>query len=211
MDKIKKQVKQVKDQVKLEVKEESTIANWITIGRTIAVIVGLFFLKDHPVYLAILIVVAIALDGADGYAARKYRSSKRGALIDIFGDRIVEITILFAYAYWGLISYVFPVIFLVRGMTTDFIRVLNTMYPSEKYKHPLALGGAINRFMRGFYAILKASAFVTILLAPEVGFWLMVFAVVINLYRGIPAIFNHRAKTLLKTFFKRMTTPVKDR
>ncbi len=211
MEKIRKQVQQVKNQVKTEVKEESTIANWITISRTLAVIAGLFFLKGEPIYLSILIVIAIALDGADGYAARKYRSSKRGALIDIFGDRIVEIVILFAYAYWGLISYVFPIIFLVRGLMTDFIRILNTIYPSEEFKHPLAMGGAINRFMRGFYAILKAAAFITILLAPKIGFWLMIFAVVINLYRGIPAIFNQRAKTLLKIFFKRITTPVKDR
>jgi len=184
------------------IKEESTLANITTIVRTIAVIAGLILLKDNPIFLATLIVLAIILDAADGYLARKYRGSRLGAFVDILGDRLVETMILFTYAHWGLVSFIFPIAFLTRGISTDFIRMLNAIYPQDKYSHPLKLGHADNRMMRAVSAISKILAFTTILFFPKLGFWMMVVALTVNLYRSIPAIFNQRSAFLLKTFFK---------
>ena len=159
---------------KTKVSGEFTYANAITFFRTSMVIIALILLKDFPILLAVVIGLGILLDGADGYLARHRGSSKFGALADILGDRVVETVILFAYAHWGLISYAFPVIFLVRGMTTDFIRVLNTIYPTAEYAHPLQLGKAINRFARVISGLSKLLAFITILFWPILGFWMII-------------------------------------
>jgi len=184
------------------IKKEATWANLITILRTAMALLGLIFLKDHQVFLAILIVSAILLDGVDGYVSRRYGGSKYGPLIDIAGDRIVELAILFTYAHWGLISYVFPVIFLARGLLTDSIRILNLIYPEKEYDHPLKLGKAINKFYRAVSVISKIVAFTTILFSQQIGFWAMVFALAINLVRGIPVIFNKRSAQLVKKLLK---------
>ena len=201
----------VKEQVKEQVKEESTFANFITIGRTILVAVSLYFLKDYPVPLTIIITLAIILDAADGFVARKYRSSKLGALVDILGDRVVELMILFVYAHWGLIPYFIPVIFLVRGVMTDFIRLLNHRYKDVGAAHPLELGKADNRPMRVISGLSKLFAFTVILVWQDIGLMLMYFALAVNLYRGIPAIFNSRSYALLKTFLNNITKPDKSR
>ena len=55
------------------------------------------------VWALALTIIAFALDGVDGYVARKFHEeSKFGALLDIMGDRIVENTywILFAVMGW---------------------------------------------------------------------------------------------------------------
>lgn len=180
------------------IKKEATWANLITISRTAIALFGLIFLRESPIILAVLVVLAILLDGVDGYVSRRYGGSKYGPLIDIAGDRVVELAILFAYAHWGLISYVFPIIFLVRGLLTDSIRVLNLIYPEKEYDHPLKIGRAINKFYRAVSLLSKIIAFTTILFSPQIGFWAMVFALVVNLIRGIPVIFNKRSIQLSK-------------
>jgi len=75
------------------------------------------------VFAVVLTSAAIALDGVDGYVARRTgKSTPLGAALDILGDRMVEDAYLIFFAASGLISFWIPVIFIVRGAATDFLR-----------------------------------------------------------------------------------------
>lgn len=72
-----------------------------------------------------LTISAIALDGLDGYVARrKNLATPLGAQLDILGDRVIENLFFTYFAVSGLITLWVPVIFLVRGTITDFFRGL---------------------------------------------------------------------------------------
>ena len=73
----------------------------------------------------LLTVAAIALDGLDGYLARKRKmATPLGAQLDILGDRVVENLFFTFFAVSGLVSLWVPVLFFVRGTLTDFLRGL---------------------------------------------------------------------------------------
>ena len=73
----------------------------------------------------LLTIAAIALDGVDGYIARKRNlATPLGAQFDILGDRVVENLFFTFFAATGLISFWIPVLFFVRGTLTDFLRGL---------------------------------------------------------------------------------------
>ena len=73
----------------------------------------------------LLTIAAIALDGVDGYIARKRNlATPLGAQFDILGDRVVENLFFTFFAATGLISFWIPVLFFVRGTVTDFLRGL---------------------------------------------------------------------------------------
>jgi CDP-diacylglycerol--glycerol-3-phosphate 3-phosphatidyltransferase len=72
-----------------------------------------------------LTIAAIALDGVDGYLARKHNmATPLGAQFDILGDRVVENLFFTFFAVSGLVSIWVPVLFFVRGTFTDFLRTL---------------------------------------------------------------------------------------
>ena len=69
----------------------------------------------------LLTIAAIALDGVDGYIARKRNlATPLGAQLDILGDRVVENLFFTFFAATGLISFWIPVLFFVRGTLTRF-------------------------------------------------------------------------------------------
>jgi CDP-diacylglycerol--glycerol-3-phosphate 3-phosphatidyltransferase len=73
----------------------------------------------------LLTITAIALDGVDGYIARKRNlATPLGAQFDILGDRVVENLFFTFFAATRLISFWIPVLFFVRGTLTDFLRSL---------------------------------------------------------------------------------------
>ncbi|MFC1616132.1 CDP-alcohol phosphatidyltransferase family protein [Patescibacteria group bacterium] len=183
--------------------DEFTWANLISITRPILVILALVYAKYHPWLLAGLIIIIILLDGLDGIVARKIDKKGRfGAYVDIAADRAVELIILFTYAYWGMITIAIPIIFAVRGLLTDFLRVLNNIYKDSKFKEPLSIGKADNRFIRGLYGFIKLAAFSVILILPKFGYGLIIVTLCFNLYRGLPVIFSKRSKYLFGKFFK---------
>jgi CDP-diacylglycerol---glycerol-3-phosphate 3-phosphatidyltransferase len=72
-----------------------------------------------------LTIAAIALDGLDGYLARRRNlATPLGAQLDILGDRLVENLFFTFFAVAGLVSLWVPVLFFVRGTLTDFLRTL---------------------------------------------------------------------------------------
>jgi CDP-diacylglycerol--glycerol-3-phosphate 3-phosphatidyltransferase len=105
--------------------------NQVTAARVAAAFAAvLLFTFGHDALLAdltaiLLTIAAIALDGVDGYIARKRNlATPLGAQLDILGDRVVENLFFTFFAATGLISFWIPVLFFVRGTVTDFLRGL---------------------------------------------------------------------------------------
>jgi phosphatidylglycerophosphate synthase len=103
--------------------------NQITSARVVAAFaaVGFFLWAGGSIAADLaalaLIVAAIALDGLDGYLARrKNLATAMGAQFDILGDRIVENLLFTFFATGGLVTLWVPVFFFVRGTITDFFR-----------------------------------------------------------------------------------------
>lgn len=189
--------------------KEFALANFISFMRPVLAVFALWQFKNQPIILGLSIAIIILLDALDGIIARRSgKLSKFGAYIDIAADRAVELIVLFTYGYWGLISYIFPILFTLRGLATDFLRLLNNIYKDSEYKTPLSIGKADNRFMRGFYAAVKLAAFALIPILPKTGLILMIIALATNLYRGLPVIFSARSKVLIKTFYKAITKKI---
>ena len=184
-----------------KLKSEFTLANLISFSRPLILIYLLMNFKDDKIFLALMIIFVILLDALDGIVARHMKKkSKYGAMMDIIADRAVELIILFFYAAWGIISYIFPVIFSIRGGATDFLRLLNSIYKNNEYQNPLSLGKADGRFMRGLYGGVKLMAFSYILIDQKMGYLLMLITLFLNLYRGLPVIFSKRSSYLVKRF-----------
>jgi len=73
----------------------------------------------------VLTIAAITLDALDGYLARRRKlETPLGAQLDILGDRVVENLFFTFFAVTGLVSLWVPVLFFVRGTSTDFLRSL---------------------------------------------------------------------------------------
>ena len=104
------------------------MANIISISRIFFVFIAaalLYFKNSSEAYLLAfaLTVIAFALDGLDGYVARKFHEeSKLGSVLDIMGDRIAEYIYWIMLAHLGLVPVLFPIIAVTRGVVTDSLR-----------------------------------------------------------------------------------------
>ena len=191
------------------------MANLLTLSRLLLLVVvaRLFYVDSNGLQLVnfFLIIAMFSTDALDGYMARKRNeSSLFGALFDIAGDRIVELTLWIVAADIDLVPIWVPLVFIVRGVIVDTIRSSNAV---AKGVAPFALmnsrfGKVIvaGKFVRILYAVVKASAFAGLslqhplpLLLPTfwgyVG-WLLTgltyffvyLAVVMCIARGLPVI-----------------------
>jgi phosphatidylglycerophosphate synthase len=146
--------------------------NQITVARVAAAFgaVALFTSFERSIaadFVAVaLTIVAIVLDGVDGYVARaRSLATPMGAQLDILGDRVVENLFFTFFAVSGLISLWIPILFFVRGTLTDFIRSL----AARTSRSGFGPGGMIetrwgralvaSRASRGAYATLKCICF----------------------------------------------------
>ena len=192
------------------------MANFITIFRVILMFIGVYFIYAHldnyaaGIWVLILTILAFAMDGLDGYVARKFNeSSKLGALLDIMSDRIVENTFWILFAVMGWLSILFPLIAITRGFITDTIRsaAMEKGYTAfgatTMQKNPVCIFITSSKFMRISYAVAKVAAFVVIVAskvpgcpAPDVvftvGYWLAVIAIVFCVVRGLPVVIESK-------------------
>ena len=118
-----------------------------------------------------LIIAAIALDGVDGWLARRKKlTTPLGGQIDILGDRIVENLFFTFFAVTGLVSLWVPVVFFVRGLLTDFLRSVaerthRTAGPASAFRRNWMLESAWGRVLvasrtsRAAYGALKCICF----------------------------------------------------
>ena len=185
------------------------MANFISIFRIFVMFYAVYLIYtcqgNTSAYLwaLILTIIAFALDGVDGYVARKlHEESKFCALLDIMGDRIVENTYWILFAVMGWISILFPLIALTRGFITDTIRsaaMEQGLTPFGMQVNPICKFITGSRFMRISYAVAKVLAFVLIITAKipvcpyreivwMVGYWAAIFAIIFCVVRGLPVI-----------------------
>ena len=151
----------------------------------------------------ILTILAFALDGVDGYVARKFNEvSKFGALLDIMGDRIVENTYWILFAVMGWINIIFPLIAITRGFITDTIRsaaMEKGLTPFGMQVNPICKWITGSKLMRISYAVAKVVAFVLIVAAKingipyaeiiwTIGYGAAIFAIVFCVIRGLPVV-----------------------
>lgn len=190
------------------------MANYITAGRCLLLfVVVLIVYSGNPslqLFNAPLVLLMISLDGLDGYVARKRgEESVFGATFDIAADRIVENVLWVVLAHQGFIGVWVPILFIVRGDMVDAIRSHGAAQGTAAFdmlRSPLARFLVAGRFMRGFYATIKAITFAWILLwqpfpvlMPE--FWaqwsfsiemisliLVVISASLCIIRGLPVI-----------------------
>jgi len=192
------------------------MANFVTIFRVFLMFIAVYLIIAMPysvgayVWALILTVLAFALDGVDGWLARKFHEeSKLGALLDIMSDRIVENTYWILFAVQGWLSILFPLIAITRGFVTDTIRsaAMEKGYtPFGMQKNPICKFITGSKFMRISYAVAKVAAFFVIIIAKipnipysdeifTVGYWLAVIAIVFCVVRGLPVVIE--AKSVL--------------
>lgn len=114
----------------------------------------------------VLTVGAIALDGLDGYIARRRQlATPFGAQLDVLGDRVIENVYFTYFAVCGLVSLWLPVLFFARGTATDFIRSVAANAGHSGWGQASLMqtwwGRALvaSRWSRGAYAAMKCACF----------------------------------------------------
>src|SRR5215813_12810570 len=121
----------------------------------------------------LLMMVVLALDGVDGYVARRNgKATPIGAAFDIAADRMIESIFWIYFAVAGLISFWIPVIVIARGGFTDFLRMIaftegQTAF-GEKTMMQTWWGRILvgSRGSRAAYGVIKCAAFCAL------GLWL---------------------------------------
>jgi phosphatidylglycerophosphate synthase len=190
------------------------VPNTVTVGRVFLAIGTLWLLwqpgdgmKWTAFFLTIFVIWA---DGIDGYLARKLnQTSKLGGILDIAGDRVVEMAYWIAFAVLNWIPVWVPLLFLVRGTFVDAIRAhaseqgftafgKNTMMQSPVGKFLVA-----SNFSRFTYAVVKAVAFCLVVGAhtelgqqwslEPIAMFFVYFSAVFCVIRGLPVILESRS------------------
>ncbi len=163
---------------------KNNIANIVSVSRIIVAYAAIALLYEKTTWsyiLAfILTIIAFSMDGLDGYLARKLnQSSEWGSVLDILGDRIVEVSYWTVFAVMGWINILFPLVCVARAFTTDGIRSVAlskgmTAF-GEKSMQSTSWGKFIcaSRFMRISYAVAKVLAFLLLIAVntPGMEFW----------------------------------------
>ena len=110
-----------------------------------------------------LLLFIIALDGVDGYVARKRNeTSVFGSIFDIAIDRVVENVLWVVLADLGLVPIWVAIVFITRASIVDSIRyaaISRGETPFGSVHSQLGRVLVSGRFMRGLYGAVKAAAF----------------------------------------------------
>jgi CDP-diacylglycerol---glycerol-3-phosphate 3-phosphatidyltransferase len=142
------------------------MANLITLGRLILLylLVHLALQDDARLMLfnAPLLLIIIALDGVDGWVARRRGEESRfGSVFDILADRVVENVLWIVLAYLSLVPIWVAIVFITRGVIVDGVRYQSVSEGRSVFGMRSWFGRVVvaGRFMRGFYGVVKATAF----------------------------------------------------
>jgi CDP-diacylglycerol--glycerol-3-phosphate 3-phosphatidyltransferase len=147
------------------------MANLITVGRICLLFTAVALIYTGNVAIIsvciILIAAIFALDGFDGWVARRRgETSQFGAVVDIAGDRIVENVLWVIFADLRLIPVWIPLLVLTRGFIVDGLRSISFAQGMTAFGHdnmmrsPLTRWLTAGRFMRGLFGYVKAIGFV---------------------------------------------------
>lgn len=192
------------------------MANLITLSRLLLLIVVVYiaYQPEHPWWQlgnVPLLIFLFVTDGLDGFVARRRgEASVFGAMFDIAGDRIVELTMWIVLADLDMVPVWVPLVFVIRGTVVDTIRASQVTtegrQPFSMIRSSIGQWIVAGKFMRSFYAVLKATAFCWLLLlqplpvlVPDIwvdwsgalqvtGAVLVYLAVAICIIRGLPVV-----------------------
>ena len=150
------------------------VPNALTVGRVALALVacGMLYLPGESLRWASFGLTAFVIwgDGLDGYFARKLnQTSKLGAILDIAGDRVVEMAYWIVFAVLNWIPVWIPLLFLVRGTFVDAMRAqasekgFTAFGDKTMMETPLGKFLVASNFSRFTYAIVKAVAFCLII------------------------------------------------
>ncbi len=110
-----------------------------------------------------LLLVIIALDGLDGFVARKRsETSVFGSIFDIAVDRVVENVLWVVLGHLGLVPIWAAIVFITRASIVDSIRYAAISHGQTAFGMMRSRWGRFvvaGRFMRGAYGTLKAVTF----------------------------------------------------
>lgn len=156
------------------------MANLVVLTRVLLlfVVVGVWARKTHldlwwiDLLMVLLLGLVIFLDSVDGWVARwRNEVSDIGALLDIAGDRIVELVIWVSFAIrqhpdgTPFVPYWVPVAIIARTVVTDLIRTVAFQRGKTPFgkKSMMESGWAkqltASRWSRAAYGVLKVLAF----------------------------------------------------
>ena len=192
---------------------KNNLANIVSVTRIFVAYVAIacLYVQTTWAYIIALVltIIAFAMDGLDGYLARKLnQSSEWGSVLDILVDRIVEVSYWIVFAVMGWLNIIFPLICVARAFTTDGIRSVAlskgmTAF-GDKTMQSTSWGKFIcaSRFMRISYAVAKVLAFLLLITVntPGMELWngtpilhtiTMVFAwaaIIFCVVRAIPVV-----------------------
>lgn len=199
------------------------MANLVTLSRLLLLLVVVWLFYQPITFWSFasffLIIFIFVSDGLDGYIARKRNeTSLFGALFDIAGDRIVELSLWFVAADVDLVPIWVPLVFIIRGVIVDTIRSSNAVAegvaPFALMRSPLGKFIVAGKLIRTLYAVAKAAAFAGLALQrplpallPELWsslgsvltaltYFFVYLSVVLCIARGLPVIaeFVHAQK-----------------
>ncbi|MFA6212944.1 MAG: CDP-alcohol phosphatidyltransferase family protein [Candidatus Obscuribacterales bacterium] len=194
------------------------VPNFITVSRVVLALATLALLylpasidnQQTILWTAFaLTVLVIWADGLDGYFARKLnQATKLGAILDIAGDRAVEMAYWIVFAALGWLPVWVPLLFLIRGTFVDAIRSQASSEGYTAFGAKTMMQSGIGKFLvasnfsRFTYAVVKALAFCLIIAAhteilksswaqPTASF-LVYLSAGFCLIRGLPVLFESK-------------------
>ncbi|CAN5475131.1 CDP-diacylglycerol--glycerol-3-phosphate 3-phosphatidyltransferase [soil metagenome] len=192
------------------------VPNFITVSRVVLALATLALLyipgskESQQSYLwwaFALTVIVIWADGLDGFFARKLnQATKLGAILDIAGDRAVEMAYWIVFASLGWIAVWVPLLFLVRGTFVDAMRSQASSEGYTAFGAKTMMQSGIGKFLvasnfsRFTYAVVKALAFCLVIAAQTTllkDSWaqptaslLVYLSAAFCLLRGLPVLFE---------------------
>lgn len=139
------------------------IPNVICLIRVLLAFFAFYFFYndgDHWIFFYLTITV-IVLDGLDGIAARALNQcTDFGAKLDIYCDRVIELSYWLFFAWVEFLPYWIFLFFLVRGIAVDYLATMQQDKPlGESFLRS-------SRFMRFAYGFLKLASFAFVILQP---------------------------------------------
>lgn len=202
------------DKLRNRVPQGPDMANLITLTRFVLLFVLVALAEAAPPQWQLvnmpLLVLIIALDGLDGWVARRRGETSRfGSLFDIVVDRVVENVLWIVLADLDLVPVWVAIVFITRGVVVDGFRYQAVGAAENVFGMMWSRWGrwlVASRFMRALYGTVKGVAFGWLLLiqplpdvypelwaawsgiALEIGHVLVLAAVVLCLARGLPVV-----------------------
>lgn len=189
------------------------VPNAITLIRVVIALwtISLLWVPSEQSLITSAVLTALVIwgDGLDGYFARKLKQcTKLGAVLDIAGDRVVEMAYWIAFAILGWIPIWVPFLYLVRGTFVDAVRAQASEQGftafGEKTMMDTALGKFLvaSNFSRFTYAITKAVAFCLVIagqtqalrttVVPDIALWCVYASAAFCVIRGLPVLVEGR-------------------